>query len=734
MRWLLRFSILVLVATGSLAAAPVPAVSTLDLEPVLRQVEALLADGARDQQAVTAAVLRLRRLAADHDRRPPGDLLRHLAVRLAPLAGGGEEISEDRRRQLLDFTGCSLRMLRQKMAPPPGESRAGAGSATPPAHDACAMAAPLADGTLDGSTSGATPDGVASCGGTAPSPDVWYSYIAAADGLVVWHTAGSSLDTVLSLHSACPDAGGAHELSCSDDSRGDLSSLLARDMSAGETVLVRVSGAGGASGSFRLTTDPDGGGIAGRVTKEASGEPLAEAWVTLHSVFGHSVDAVPAEADGRYVFGGVNPGQWFVRAFEPSLLGEVWNDVPCPSFCDVEDVGDVVTVDSGLTDGIDFALAAGGSVTGTMRDGVTGDGIPFADIAAYDAAGVLFSSGPTDSLGGYLVPGLAAGSYTLRTFTNIHYDELYDDIGCGTSCDVLAGTPVEVAAGSTTEGIDFDLLRRGSISGRITRSYDGAPLSNGFLTVFDAEGRVEKFSGVGFDGRYVVDQLQPGEHFVLLEDDGYVDELYDDVLCGIGCDLMDGTLVPVAPATETAGVDFVLDLESLVTGRVTDDVTGEPLPADLRVYDQHGFIREARFNDSNTGVFEVLGLDPGSYFLVASAFGSQHEDQLYRDRGCNPSCSVLGGEPVVVTSGGVTTGIDFELLRCVHPSNRHLGGTIGTERTFEACRTIRVDTLIVTENGLLSLRAGRSVVFGDGFRVEAGGRLEVAIGTTSGSE
>jgi hypothetical protein len=295
---------------------------------------------------------------------------------------------------------------------------------------------------------------------------------------------------------------------------------------------------------------------------------------------------------------------------------------------------------------------------------------------------------------------------------------------------VLNGTPVEVVAGSSSDGIDFELERLGSISGRVTRSHDGAPVTTAFVTVLDALGRAQHFSGINSGGSYHITDVQPGDYFVLVDDRGYFDELYYDVACeGGGCPLAAGTPIPVAVVAETAGIDFVLDVRSLLTGRVTDAGSGEPVGGEVRVFDEHGVLREVDLDHSGTGVFEFLGLDPGTYHLVARDFGSLYEDQLYLDRGCKPSCVVTEGEPLVVESGEVVSGIDFALLPCTLPSHRTVFGTFSAQETREACRTLRAVSLTVARDGDLTLRAGRSVVFGDGVRIETGGRLSVVIET-----
>src|SRR5262245_24157122 len=82
--------------------------------------------------------------------------------------------------------------------------------------DSCATATTVGTGTFFGSTTSATHDGASSCGETDTSNDVWYRYVASEAGDLHVTTCGSSFDTVVSLHSACPGSA-ANELDCNDD-------------------------------------------------------------------------------------------------------------------------------------------------------------------------------------------------------------------------------------------------------------------------------------------------------------------------------------------------------------------------------------------------------------------------------------------------------------------------------------------------------------------------------------
>ena len=120
--------------------------------------------------------------------------------------------------------------------------------------DNCTEATEIGDGTWAGDTSQANNDGDASCGNSSNSPDVWFSYTAAKDGLVEVKTCGTTWDTVVSVHTGCPGTS-ANELTCNDDTCGLQSRVLVL-AEAGQTFLVRVAGFSGATGPFTLSVQP----------------------------------------------------------------------------------------------------------------------------------------------------------------------------------------------------------------------------------------------------------------------------------------------------------------------------------------------------------------------------------------------------------------------------------------------------------------------------------------------
>jgi hypothetical protein len=118
--------------------------------------------------------------------------------------------------------------------------------------DTCAAAPLVTQGVYTGCTSKATLDGNAGCYGLSTSPDVWHKYTAPCTGSVMLNTFGSSYNTVLSVHTACPGTI-SNAIACNDDwSVFEQNAQLSFNATAGETYYIRIGGSSGGRGGYVL--------------------------------------------------------------------------------------------------------------------------------------------------------------------------------------------------------------------------------------------------------------------------------------------------------------------------------------------------------------------------------------------------------------------------------------------------------------------------------------------------
>ncbi len=534
-----------------------------------------------------------------------------------------------------------------------------------PANDACADAIPIGDGTLAGSTAAATNDGNASCGASEESPDVWFKYSSPAGGTIVADTVGSVYDTVLSAHLGCPGTV-ANELACNDDRFG-LQSAVTFDLAPGAEVYLRVSGFGGDSGAFALDVGP-AGAISGRVTDAATGDPVSPAGVEIYDrdsffFFGRG----STDAAGGYTVTGLPAGTYVALAGRSSsYLAELYDGLPCAVSCDLAQ-GTPIEVRAGeTTPDVDFALDLGGTIAGTVREAATGEAISSLVVLAFDELGAIVGGKLTAADGTFRIGNLTAGTYRVRTDAFLVYlDELYDDVACPRGeCDLALGTPIEVVLREVTGGVDFELERLGSISGRVTDAATGDPIPSLLVDVFDRDGAFQGSGLTDVDGRYAITDLVPGDFLVrTFGGSDFLDQLYDGVPCPrSACDLGLGTPVPVSLGAETPGIDFALDRLGRIAGRVTDAATGDPIPSVLVEALRGDGLSTGQAATDGDGRYRIPGLLPGTYFARTVFQFSPYLDELYDDVPCPQGlCDPATGTPIAVELGETAPGVDFAL-------------------------------------------------------------------------
>lgn len=215
------------------------------------------------------------------------------------------------------------------------------------------------------------------------------------------------------------------------------------------------------------------------------------------------------------------------------------------------------------TSNINVGLAAGGRIAGRVTDAGTGAALPNFTVFIYSASGAFVTSGTSNGSGDYISStGLLTGSYFARTSNSAGYiDELYDNLGCFPSCSVTSGTAIGVTQPSTTNNINIGLALGGRIAGRVTDAGTGAGLPSAGVTIYTASGVPVASAFTDVSGNYVSLQGMPtGSYFArtFFNSRGYVNELYDNIVCSPTCTVTTGTPIPVTQGTTTSNINFGL--------------------------------------------------------------------------------------------------------------------------------------------------------------------------------
>ncbi len=411
-----------------------------------------------------------------------------------------------------------------------------------------------------------------------------------------------------------------------------------------------------------------GGRISGTVTDAGTSLPVANVQVRIYNSSGSQLTSSNTNSSGFYTTStGLLSGTYYARTSNSlGYIDELYNNIPCPGSCTVTS-GTPISVTTGTTTtGIDFGLAQGGRITGTVTD--AGTGLPLANVSVqiYNSCNSFVTSASTNSSGVYTTGGLLSGTFYALTSNSLGYvDELYNNTPCpGGSCTVSSGTPISVTVGATTAGIDFGLAPGGRISGTVTDAGTSLPLANVTVDLYSASGSWAGYGNTNSVGAFVsYNGLPSGSYYARTWNSlGYVDELYNNIPCPGGCSVTGGTPISVTPGTTTTGIDFALIQGGRISGTVTDEATGLPLPSvPVRIYGSSGS-QVTSVSTNSSGVYtSSAGLPSGMYYArTSNSLG--YIDELYNDISCpNGACTATSGTPITVTAGATSGGIDFAL-------------------------------------------------------------------------
>lgn len=405
--------------------------------------------------------------------------------------------------------------------------------------------------------------------------------------------------------------------------------------------------------------------ISGTVTEAGSGTPLFDIGIEAFNSAGDWVTRTGTDPDGHFLLESLPPDTYKVRTLNGTHVDEYWDDVVCePGWCDPMLVGAPVVADAGTTTtGIDFQLVLGGAIEGTVK--AAGSSLPLQGVAIdlFDAVGEWVGGVESDENGEYRLGGLLAGDYFVTSYSADYLGELFLDLPCANGCDVTLGTPVSVALGTGTGGIDFELEPAGAIEGTVTFEGSGVPLADVLVSVYDGAGTMIGGAPSAADGTYRVPTLPAGSAFARTDGSPYVDELYDGLECEPECDVLAGTAIDVTAGATTSGIDFAIGTGATISGSVV--LAGALTPiSDLEVnlyLEKVGGGMEwiGVTNTAADGGWELGGLVAGTYRAQTSSV--LYLDEVWDDIVCEWECDVAAGSPIAVAAGADVSGVDFEL-------------------------------------------------------------------------
>jgi len=160
-----------------------------------------------------------------------------------------------------------------------------------PLNDDCPNASTIFAGATPFDTACASAEGLPLPCGLGPPIDLWFEYTATCDGELRVDSFDSDFDTVLAIWSggSCASPGEV-PTQCSDDAGSTTQSEVVLDVSIGESYLIQVGGATGAtigSGTLTISCVPSSAGLFRRADSNADGAfDISDPVFLLNVLFG----------------------------------------------------------------------------------------------------------------------------------------------------------------------------------------------------------------------------------------------------------------------------------------------------------------------------------------------------------------------------------------------------------------------------------------------------------------
>ncbi|MDZ7262688.1 MAG: carboxypeptidase-like regulatory domain-containing protein, partial [candidate division KSB1 bacterium] len=393
------------------------------------------------------------------------------------------------------------------------------------------------------------------------------------------------------------------------------------------------------------------GAISGTIKSPTGIMPVPLGFAVAFNMADTSVAGFGFSILGSYIIPALAPGKYLVYADDiagnllgvGNYVGEYYKDAPTPGQATLVNVAQNDT-----TEGIDFKLDIGGSITGRVL-GPNSTPLDSIIIVAFNAdliasgldpflANLGFDLTFTDTTGKYTLSGLPTGQYILRTITLPHLDleffelsgehfgkvldEYYENVH--SLWDIRKATPVAVTAPRVTSGINFTLEGAGSIAGKVTAADGTTPVPDVLILTLNATSGIPElvFPVTDEQGQYVIRPLDTGDYKLLAisnpeDEPDYLPEFYDGAH-----DFEAATTVHVTAPNLTPDKNFTLELGGRIQGFVNLS-SGFPAGADtlwefpVVAYDATTGKARGFALVSFSGGYRISRLPAGSYKVAA---------------------------------------------------------------------------------------------------------------------
>jgi hypothetical protein len=398
--------------------------------------------------------------------------------------------------------------------------------------------------------------------------------------------------------------------------------------------------------NFALTTSSS---ISGTVTNIAGG-PLSNIVIEIYdSDWEKVIGGVFTDTSGNYSIGWwLAPGNYYIEVRDQYKVyaTEYYDDAIVRSRATPVNITEGEDINN-----IDFALVAGGSISGTVTT-MSGTPLPYIDIDIYDSDWDRVGWDNTDTDGNYSIGKLATGSYYVKAWdpNGGHIGEYYNDM-----TEQSEANSVSVTQGEETSNINFALSPAGWISGTVTDK-DGFPLCCIDIYVYDSDWDQVGLGTTDMKGNYSVGELVTENYYVKAQDcvrGLYAAEYYDDII-----DYHDATPAGVNIGENTSSINFELVAGGSISGTISysGSTTGLIFVGAFPINSYTPFRATSIVLIGSFDQYSLEGIASGEWYVAA--FMDVNGDNNY-DSG-EPFGEYIYN-PVSVIAGSYTPNIDIVL-------------------------------------------------------------------------
>ncbi|OAE00965.1 hypothetical protein [Arthrobacter sp. OY3WO11] len=367
--------------------------------------------------------------------------------------------------------------------------------------------------------------------------------------------------------------------------------------------------------------------------------------------------AEPVSADGRFRV----PYSWLDYANLRVVAGDTGLANTWYGNVSRQEEATTVALGSRNLKGLDVTMTRGSTISGKVSAPTGTDTAQLAVVASstFTAPGGMVRTAtertaPVAPDGGYSITGLGADAYTIRVTpgTTGLMETWY-----GSGADKKAAKQVQLSAESSTAGINFDLTKPASLSGRAVFPQGISP-EPGFVRVYSDAGNVVTSAGFGEDGAFALPQVPAGTSRISFGSNT-TNGAFATMWYPQAGQFAAGERLNLNQGETRSGLELLM----APAGAVSGTVTGASSPIHANLYDSLGRFVRGTTTDA-AGNYLIGNAGPGTYkvrFSEPWQYGPSLMTQFYP--GVPESAGYAKGGDVNVALGQTTSGINAAMTR-----------------------------------------------------------------------